>query len=187
MREATRECPAPKDKGRFSGRVRKKSRPPLAIAARALRGRFVVEGTGKAEPRSSRRAQAKHRAGDREKAGKNWRDGSHQNLLRERGGMEAYCPETALPATQPSSHSTAAKHAGEYMPTQTALLPPPALQAVSEMATEEKARTSFRMPHDRPEVFSPSWNPPVIRTHMMEPPTKGGERELPRCARQSNA
>ncbi len=59
-----------------------------AEAARSVRGRFVVEGTGKAEPRSSRRAQAKHRAGDREKAGKNWRDGSTQNLLRERDGIE---------------------------------------------------------------------------------------------------
>jgi len=88
MREATRECPAPKGKRRFSGRSRKKSRLSLAIAARAMRGRFVVEGTGKAEPRSSRRAQAKHRAGDREIAGKNWRDGSTQNLLRKTDGIE---------------------------------------------------------------------------------------------------
>ena len=90
MREATREGPAPKGKRSFSGRSRKKSRPSLAIAARALRGRFVVEGTGKAEPRSSRRAQAKHRAGDREIAGKNWRNGSTRNLQREGDGMEAY-------------------------------------------------------------------------------------------------
>jgi len=47
-----------------------------------------VEGTGKAEPRSSRRAQAKHRAGGREIVGKNWRSGSTENLLREMDGRE---------------------------------------------------------------------------------------------------
>src|SRR6266568_7063245 len=88
MREATRECPVPKGKRRFSGRGRKKFRPSLAIAARSVRGRFVVEGTGKAEPRSSRRAQAKHRAGDREKAGKNWRDGPTQNFPQKGDGIE---------------------------------------------------------------------------------------------------
>src|SRR6266571_4832722 len=59
-----------------------------AEAARGVRGRFVVEGTGKAEPRSSRRAQAKHRAGDREKAGKNWRDGPTQNFPQKGDGIE---------------------------------------------------------------------------------------------------
>jgi hypothetical protein len=48
-------CLAPKGKRRFLGRSRKKFRPLnfwWAAAARGLRGRFLGEGTGKAEPRS---------------------------------------------------------------------------------------------------------------------------------------
>jgi len=36
MREATRECPAPKGKRRFSGRVRKKSRPHFGLKPREV-------------------------------------------------------------------------------------------------------------------------------------------------------
>ena len=84
-----RERPCSQGQAVLFGKGPQEISPALrARAARSLRGRFVVEGAGKAEPRSSRRAQAKHRAGDREIAGKNWRNGSTENLLRQMDGIE---------------------------------------------------------------------------------------------------
>lgn len=89
--------------------------PARARAARRVRGGFVVEGTGKAEPRSSRRAQEKHRAGDRGKAGGKLGGMARRNFPREGNGIEDAQEETASGNTVASHHS-ATKQSGECTP-----------------------------------------------------------------------
>src|SRR6266568_6480487 len=136
MREATRGCPAPKGKRRFSGRGRKKSRPqgpkPREVCAGDLLWK-EPEKQSRAAPAGRR--QSTKRVTEREQ-GKTGGMARLKPPARKGMALRTHSPETALSATQPSSHSTAAKHGGEYTATSTALLSPPAQQAGSEMVTE---------------------------------------------------
>src|SRR6266571_4355182 len=113
MREATRECPAPKGKRRFSGRGRKKSRPLFGPKPREVCAGDLLwkepEKQSRAAPAGRR--QSTERVTER-KQGKTG-GMARPKTSRKKGTALRTHPETPPPDTVPSFHQVATKLSGK--------------------------------------------------------------------------